>query len=143
MFSSWGRWLLLLLGVVVVAGYLGFVSWGGVDEAVQWLASQGDNRGALQDPVARRGESYLVVLSFLFLTPVAGLIGAFLFVFVLMIVAGMLRPIGHALHLPNWAFMALLACGLAGVAYVKTDLWLPWVVWMSGLIANAFLSVAR
>lgn len=140
---SWGRGLLLLLGASVLAVYLGFVSWGPVDEAIQWLATKADGRGTLEDPVARRGESYLVVISFLFLTPVAGLIALFLFVFVLMVLAGMLSPVGRVLRLPNWAFMVLLTCGLAGIAYAKTEMWLPWVVWMSGLVANAFLSLAQ
>ncbi len=139
---GWGRRLLLLLGGLILATYFGLLSWGGVDEAVQWLASKAGASGSFRDPVAGRGEAYVIVMAFLFLTPLAILVALFLLVFVVVVLAGTLRPVGRMLGLPQWALMVLVTGVLAGVGYAKTAVWLPWALRVSGIVVHAFLSLA-
>jgi hypothetical protein len=37
--------------------------------------------------------------------------------------------------------MTLVVGGLGGLAYLEGEVWIPWGLWMVGLVASAFLSV--
>lgn len=142
-FSSWGwgRWLLLLLGILILATYLAVRSVGGVPEALQWLEAKSGAGGVFQQPGSVRGEGFFVLLAFLLLMPFATLVGVFLALFVLVVLAGTLAPVGRLLGLPNWALTTLVGAGLAGLAYAEHGVWLPWALWAVGVVASAFLSV--
>lgn len=140
---GWGRSLLLLLGALVLATYLGLLSSGRIEEAIRWLAARSGTGGAFREPGAGRLEGLFVIISFLLLTPIAALGALFLLVFVVMFLAGTLGPIARVLGMPKWLFMGLLVAGLGGVAYAKSEAWWPWLLWVSGVVAQAFLSVTQ
>ncbi len=138
---GWGRWSLLLVGVLVLATYLGVLWLGGVQGALQWLEAKSAAGGTFQRPGAVRGEGFFVLLAFMLLAPVAAAVALLLVLFVLMVLAGTLAPIGRLLRLPNWLLMTLAVGGLGGLAYTEREMWVPWGLWMVGLFASAFLSV--
>ena len=138
---GWGRWLLLLLGILVVAAYFGLLAGGRLEESVQWLAGKGGAEGSFKELGSGRGEAMFIVMAFLFLTPVAVLGGLFLVVFVLVVLAGTLHPVARILGLPQWSMVGVVALALAGVAYANLEGWLPELLRVSGIIAQAFLSV--
>ncbi|MEK7363037.1 MAG: hypothetical protein AAB016_03605 [candidate division NC10 bacterium] len=142
-FSSWGwgRWSLLLLGVLILATYLGVLWLGGVQGALQWLEAKSGAGDAFQRPGAVRGEGFFVLLAFMLLAPFATVVALLLVLFVLVVLAGTLAPVGRLLGLPNWVLMTLAVGGLGGLAYAEREVWVPWGLWMVGLFASAFLSV--
>ncbi len=142
-FSSWGwgRWLLLVLGVLILATYLAVLSAGGVREALQWLEAKSGARGSFQQPGSVRGEGFFVLLAFLLLMPLFVLVALFLVLFVMVVLAGTLAPVGRLVGLPNWVLNALIAVGLAALAYAESVVWFPWALWGAGVVASAFLSV--
>ncbi|MEK6666056.1 MAG: hypothetical protein AABZ20_06505 [candidate division NC10 bacterium] len=142
-FSSWGwgRWSLLLLGVLILATYLGVLWLGGVQGALQWLEAKSGAGDIFQRPGAIRGEGFFVLLAFMLLAPFATLVALLLVLFVLVVLAGTLAPVGRLLGLPNWVLMTLAVGGLGGLAYAEREVWVPWGLWMVGLFASAFLSV--
>lgn len=142
-FSSWGwgRWSLLLLGVLILATYLGVLWLGGVQGALQWLEVKSGAGDTFQRPGAIRGEGFFVLLAFMLLAPFATLVALLLVLFVLVVLAGTLAPVGRLLGLPNWVLMTLAVGGLGGLAYAEREVWVPWGLWMVGLFASAFLSV--
>lgn len=140
---GWGRWLLLLVGVLFLASYLGWLSWGPVEDALRRLAIRPGVPEVFRDIGVGRAEALFVLLSFLVLTPFATLVGLFLFVFLLMILVGTLGPLWRLLGLPQWTLVGLLLVILGGAAYARSALWLPWVLWLSGLVAQAYFSVTQ
>ena len=138
---GWGRWSLLLLGLLVLATYLGVLWLGGVPAALRWLETKSGAGGTFQQPGAVRGEGFFVLLAFMLLTPLAAAVALLLVLFVLMVLAGTVAPIGRLLHLPNWVLMTLVVGGLGGLAYAEREMWIPWGLWMLGVFASAFLSV--
>ncbi len=138
---GWGRWSLLLLGVLMLATYLGVLSLGGVQGTLQWLEAKSGAGDTFQRPGAIRGEGFFVLLAFMLLAPVAVLVALLLILFVLVVLAGTLAPVGRLLGLPNWVLMTLVVGGLGGLAYAERAVWAPWGLWMVGLFASAFLSV--
>lgn len=142
-FSSWGwgRWSLLLLGVLILATYLGVLWLGGVQGALQWLEAKSGAGDTFQRPGAIRGEGFFVLLAFMLLAPFATVVALLLVLFVLVVLAGTLAPVGRLLGLPNWVLMTLAVGGLGGLAYAEREVWVPWGLWMVGLFASAFLSV--
>jgi len=142
-FSSWGwgRWSLLLLGVLILATYLGVLWLGGVQGALQWLEAKSGAGDTFQRPGAIRGEGFFVLLAFMLLAPFATVVALLLVLFVLVVLAGTLAPVGRLLGLPNWVLMTLAVGGLGSLAYAEREVWVPWGLWMVGLFASAFLSV--
>ena len=138
---GWGRWSLLLLGVLILATYLGVLWLGGVQGALEWLQAQSGAGDTFQRPGAVRGEGFFVLLAFMLLGPVAALVALLLGLFVLVVLAGTLAPVGRLLGVPNWILMTLVVGGLGGLAYLEGEVWIPWGLWMVGLVASAFLSV--
>src|SRR3990172_5210400 len=70
---GWGRWSLLLLGVLILATYLGVLWLGGVQGALEWLQAQSGAGDTFQRPGAVRGEGFFVLLAFMLLAPFAAL----------------------------------------------------------------------
>ncbi len=125
----------------MLATYLGVLWLGGVQGALQWLEAKSAASGTFQRPGAVRGEGFFVLLAFMLLAPVAAAVALLLVLFVLMVLAGTLAPVGRLLGLPNWVLMTLVVGGLGGLAYTEREMWVPWGLWMVGLFASAFLSV--
>ena len=121
--------------------YLGVLSLGGVQGTLQWLEAKSSAGDTFQRPGAVRGEGFFVLLAFMLLAPVAAAVALLLVLFVLMVLAGTLAPVGRLLGLPNWVLMTLVVGGLGGLAYTEREVWAPWGLWMVGLFASAFLSV--
>jgi hypothetical protein len=129
------------LGVLILATYLGVLWLGGVQGALQWLEAKSGAGDTFQRPGAIRGEGFFVLLAFMLLAPFATVVALLLVLFVLMVLAGTLAPVGRLLGLPNWVLMTLAVGGLGGLAYAEREVWVPWGLWMVGLFASAFLSV--
>ncbi|MBI3031418.1 MAG: hypothetical protein HYY64_18110 [Candidatus Rokubacteria bacterium] len=138
---GWGRWSLLLLGVLILATYLGVLWLGGVQGALDWLQAQSGAGDPFQRPGTLRGEGFFVLLAFMLLAPFAAIVALLLILFVLLVLAGTLAPVGRLLGLPNWVLMVLAVGGLGGLAYVGREVWAPWGLWTVGLVVSAFLSV--
>lgn len=138
---GWGRWLLLLMGVLILATYIAVSLLGGVPEALQWLEAKSGAGGTFQQPGAIRGEGFFILLAFLLLTPLAVLVVLFLVLFVLVVLAGTLAPVGRLLGLPNWVLTTFVAVAVGGLAYAGHEVWVPWGLSLVGLFASAFLNV--
>lgn len=139
---GWGRWLLVLLGALFLGSYLGWFSWGPVEETIRRLAIRPGVPEILRDSSVARPEALFILLSFLLVTPIAGLIAVFLFVFLLVILAGTLGPVWRMFGLPYWSLVVLLLVVLTGAAYAKNAVWLPWVQRLAGVVAQAYLNMA-
>lgn len=138
---GWGRWLLLVMGILLLATFIGVRWLGGVPEALRWLEMKTGASGTFEQPGSVRGEGFFVLLAFLLLAPVGILVVLFLALFVLVVLVGTLAPVGRVLGLPNWVLTTLVAVGLGGLAYAKHEVWIPWGLSLVGLFASAFLSV--
>ena len=127
----WTQWLLLLVGPLFLASYLGLLSWEPVQEAIKQLASY--------SPGLARAEGILGLVSLLLLTPLVGVVALFLLLFVWVVLAGILGPVGRILGLPNWAFFLLVATASAGAVYANSEAWVPWSLQVFDRIATAYL----
>lgn len=139
--ASWGltHWLLLVAGLLLLASYVRLVSWGQVEAAIHDLAEQPSVQEAYQDPATGRAAALFVVFSFLLLTPFSVLGALFVLVFAVWIFSAILGSIGRHVGIPEWAVKSVVVVGLAGMAYAKSPLWLPWGLRALGLVARAYL----
>ncbi|MBI3030488.1 MAG: hypothetical protein HYY64_13355 [Candidatus Rokubacteria bacterium] len=127
----WSQWLLFLVGPMFLATYLGLLSWDPVEEAIRQFS--------MEPPGLARGEGLLGLVSLLLLTPIVAVVALFLLLFVWVVLAGTLGPIGRMLGLPDWALLLLVASASAGLVYANSGTWLPWSLEFFERIANAYL----
>ena len=134
----WRHWILLALCVAFLASYLGFISWGKVEQALERLADQPSVRERLASPIGR-GEAIVTSFMFVLLTPVALAAAGGIVAFVAAVVAGLLRTVVPVRDLPDWLFASTAYVALGVAAWIERGLWLDAVWEFVGLIARALL----
>ena len=145
-FMTWGwrSWLLLVLAAAAVAGYFGAVPT--VERALELptapavvarLASQPTVVQSFSEPVYGRMDAWMAIFLFVFLSPLALILGVTILLLFLFALAGTLGPV------LGGEKMAMLLIEIAsGVAIIVTRAtWLPHVLYFLGLIARAYVVV--
>lgn len=138
---SWVRShkLVVLLGAAILATHFQLVTWGRVEEMINRLAAQPGVAEVLRSgDEETRVEAFLILFAFLLLSPMAAAAGSGVVLLGFAILAGLLAPVGHFLRIPGVVLDTLLAVALGALAYARQDLWLPWLLWMLGLVARAY-----
>lgn len=145
---SWVKWLLLLVGALLLMSLWRQTRLGRAEELVQWLANQPGLADKFQDRSYRTPESLFILLAFLLLTPLVGLLAFLLLQFASTIGEGVLESIGSLFGLrareSRARFLVVRATMFAavlGILYSGSDMWLPRVQWLLGLVARAYLAV--
>jgi hypothetical protein len=141
MLGSWGwsNWMLFILAAVVVAAYLGVLA--PVQERLEHLALvQAVNQPAVQEwfkDDGGRADAFMVVLLFMFLSPLALFMAVTLVIFLLSALSTALGPVMGG---EKVAMLVLEVVG-AGAVYVERDVWLPHALYFLGLLARAYIVI--
>src|SRR5207244_12309084 len=98
------HWVLLGLSVLFLLTYSGFVSWGKVELALEYLADQPAVRQRFATPIGR-GEAIVTAFMFVLLTPLALAAAGGVVAFVGAIGAGIIRMFVPFRQLPDWFFL--------------------------------------
>src|SRR2546428_9109656 len=132
------HWILLGVSVLFLASYSGFVSWGKVAQALEYLADQPAVRQRFATPIGR-GEAIVTSFMFVLLTPLALAAAGGVVAFIAAIVAGILRMLMPLRDLPDWVFVGVAYVGIVIGVWLARDLWIGPVWELLGLIAKAIL----
>ena len=132
------HWILLGVSVLFLASYSGFVSWGKVAQALEYLADQPAVRERFATPIGR-GEAIVTSFMFVLLTPLALAAAGGVVAFLGAIGAGILRMIIPFRDLPQSIFLGTAYLGIAIAVWLLRDLWIGPVWEFVGLIAKAIL----
>ena len=132
------HWILLGVSVLFLASYSGFVSWGKVAQALEYLADQPAVRQRFATPIGR-GEAIVTSFMFVLLTPLALAAAAVVIAFIGAIGAGILRTVLPLRDLPDWIFLGSAYVGVGIVLWVLRALWVGPAWEFLGLIAKAIL----
>jgi len=132
------HWILLGISVLFLLTYSGFVSWGKVALALEYLADQPAVRQRFATPIGR-GEAIVTSFMFVLLTPLALAAAGGVVAFIAAIVAGILRMLMPLRDLPDWVFVSVAYVGIGIGGWLARDLWIGPVWELLGLIAKAIL----
>jgi hypothetical protein len=132
------HWVVLGVCVLFLASYGGFVSWGKVAQALEYLADQPAVRERFATPIGR-GEAIVTSFMFLLLTPLALAAAGGIVAFVGAIGAGILRTLLPLRDLPDWIFLGAAYVGVAITVWLLRGLWVGPAWEFVGLIAKAIL----
>lgn len=145
---SWVTWLLLLVGVLFLTGLWRQIPFERAEAIVQGLANEPGLADKFQDRSYRSSEALFVLLAFLLLTPLVALLAFLLLQFVSTIGEGVLESMGNLFGLrareSKVRFLAVrgvILVALTGIVYSASEVWLPRVLWLLGLVARAYLAV--
>ena len=130
------HWILLGISVLFLLTYSGFVSWGKVALALEYLADQPAVRQRFATPIGR-GEAIVTSFMFVLLTPLALAAAGGVVAFIAAIVAGILRMLMPLRDLPDWVFVGVAYVGIVIGVWLARDLWIGPVWEFVGLIAKA------
>lgn len=128
------QWVVLVGALLYATIYLGLLDLRGI---AAWLASRPEVSRAFADPNFGRADALILVFSTLFLGPLALFIALMGLVFVLAVFGGFLLPIVRWFRLPDWIATAAVLSGVAVVAWLQAEMWLPRSLWFMGLLARA------
>jgi hypothetical protein len=135
------RWLpsaaLVLVALGWTAWYFGLLE--PVYRLIVLLASQPETWDAFRDPQSGRTDALLMMVSFFMLTPIVLFIVLLALVFVLIVLLLLTEPFFRLLSLPSWLCVPIVLIGSAYAAWVVRGLWLPQVLYVLGLAAQAGL----
>jgi len=132
------HWIFLGLCVLFLASYTGFISWGKVAEALEYLADQPAVRQRFATPIGR-GEAIVTSFMFVLLTPLALAAAAGLLAFLGAIGAGILRSIVPVRDLPDWIFLGSAYTAIVITIFLLRSLWTGPAMEVVGLVAKAIL----
>ncbi len=135
--NRWVRWLVILLGLGVIASYLGLFA--PLENWLISLANRPDTAKAFSDPHTGRTDALLVLVSFFLLTPILMGIGLLGVVFVLIVFLLLCEPVLRLFRLPLWLAVPVVLVGSVSVAYTMRAAWLPDALYVLGLTARAGL----
>jgi hypothetical protein len=128
------QWVVLAGALLYATIYLGVLDLRGIAAS---LASRPEVARAFNDPDFGRADALILVFSTLFLGPLALFLGLLALIFVLAVFGGFLLPIVRWFRMPDWIATATVLSGVAVVAWMQSDLWLPRSLWFMGLLARA------
>src|SRR2546430_10349223 len=116
------HWILLGVSVLFLASYSGFVRWGKVAQALEYLADQPAVRERFATPIGR-GEAIVTSFMFVLLTPLALAAAAGVIAFIGAIGAGILRTILPLRDLRDWVFITAAYVAIATAAWFLPGFW--------------------
>src|SRR5881296_4759285 len=116
------HWVLLGFSVLFLLTYSGFVSWGKVELALEYLADQPAVRERFATPIGR-GEAIVTSFMFVLLTPLALAAAAGVIAFIGAIGAGILRTVLPLRDLPDWVFVSVAYVGIGIGGWLLRGLW--------------------
>src|SRR5438093_11092180 len=108
------HWVLLGFSVLFLLTYSGFVSWGKVELALEYLADQPAVRQRFATPIGR-GEAIVTSFMFVLLTPLALAAAGGVVAFIAAIVAGILRMLMPLRDLPDGVLVGVASVGIVTV----------------------------
>lgn len=132
------HWIFFGVCVLFLASYGGFVSWGKVAQALEYLADQPAVRERFATPIGR-GEAIVTSFMFVLLTPLALAAAGGIVAFVGAIGAGILRTVLPLRDLPDWIFLSSAYIGVIIAGWLLRGLWVGPAWEFVGLIAKAIL----
>jgi len=132
------HWIFLGLCVFFLASYTGFISWGKVAQALEYLADQPAVRERFATPIGR-GEAIVTSFMFVLLTPLALAATAGLLAFLGAIGAGILRTMVPVRDLPDWIFLGSAYTAIVITIFLLRGLWTGAAMEVVGLVAKAIL----
>lgn len=135
------RWVPLVALVLVALGWIAwyFDFFAPLYGLIVWLASQPDTWEAFRDQATGRTDALLMLVSFCLLTPIVLFILLLGLVFVLIVLLLLTEPFFRVLRLPSWLCVPIVLIGSAYAGYIVRALWLPQVLYVLGLAAQAGL----
>jgi hypothetical protein len=101
------------------------------------MANRPEVSNAFSEPHFGRADAIILVFSTLFLGPLALAIGLLALVFVLAVCGGFLLPVVRWFRMPDWIATVTVMVGVAAVAWVESEAWVPRSIWFIGLLARA------
>jgi hypothetical protein len=128
------HWMILLGAIAYAVIYLGLFDLRG---AASYLANRPEVSQAFTEPHFGRADAIILVFSTLFLGPLALAIGLLALVFVLAVFGGFLLPVVRWFRMPDWIATVTVMVGVAAVAWVESEAWVPRSIWFIGLLARA------
>ena len=128
------QWVVLAGALLYATIYLGVLDLRGIAAS---LASRPEVARAFNDPDFGRADALILVFSTLFLGPLALFLALLALIFVLAVFGGFLLPVVRWFRMPDWIATATVLTGVAVVAWMQSDLWLPRSLWFLGLLARA------
>ncbi len=132
------HWVLLVTSFIFLLTYGGFISWGKVAQALEYLADQPAVRERFATPIGR-GEAIVTSFMFVLLTPLALAAAGGIVAFIGAIGAGILRTFMPMRDLPDWVFLGVSYIGIGFGVWLARDWWIEPVWELLGLIAKAIL----
>jgi hypothetical protein len=137
--APWSTRLLIVLGTWAFATYnVGLLSWGAVQEMIVRLANQ-PGVDVFEAPPPGITSAGLVLAFFLLLTPVLGVIVLVMIWAWSSFVEELFKPFGRRKILPDWLLMLPFVAGFSALAYAANSVWLPWFLWVLGVVARAYV----
>ena len=128
------QWLVLFGAMLYASIYMGVLDLRGM---AAWLANRPEVSRAFSDPHFGRADAFILLFSTLFLGPLALFLALLALLFVLAVFGGFLLPIVRWFRMPDWVATAGVLSGIAGAAWVYSELWVPRSLWFLGLLARA------
>lgn len=129
----WKRWLMAIVVLSLLAGW--YVGTSAVARSyINWLAGQPSVQTAF-DEEGGSTDALIVLITFMFLTPVAASIILMLVVFIVKVFELVL----FRLHLPEWTSTPVVLLVLGFASYTVREAWLPHSLYALGLLARAYL----
>ncbi len=135
-YSRTWQWFFLLIAVVCVCGYLGWLP--PVEEITGWLAEQPHVKSVFPDSLEGRAEALWFVFEFTLLSPFIALVASVALWFVVLALSGVLEPVVRGLRLPAWTATAVVLFAGSVTAYVERDLWVPGSLYILGVVVRAY-----
>jgi hypothetical protein len=137
--APWPTRLLIVLGTWAFATYnVGLLSWGAVQEMIVRLANQ-PGVDVFEAPPPGITSAGLVLAFFLLLTPVLGVVVLVMIWAWSAFVEELFKPFGRRKILPDWLLMLPFVAGFSALAYAANSVWLPWFLWVLGVVARAYV----
>jgi hypothetical protein len=136
---SWTNRLIIVLGGWAAGTYsLGLLSWAAIQTMIVRLADQ-PGVDVFAPPPPGVTDAGLVLAFAVLLAPVLGLVLLVLVWAWSAFAQEMFRPVTRGGVVPAWLVTAPFVAALVGVAYVGTPVWMPWCLWVLGVIARAYM----
>jgi hypothetical protein len=135
--NRWVRWLVILLGLGVIASYLGLFE--PVERWLIALANRPETAKAFSDPHTGRTDALLVLVSFFLLTPILTGIVLLGVIFVMIVFLLLCEPVFRLFRLPLWLAVPVVLVSSLSVVYTMRAAWLPDALYVLGLTARAGL----
>src|SRR5882762_11966397 len=132
------HWILLGVSVLFLLTYSGFISWGKVELALEYLADQPAVRQRFATPIGR-GEAIVTSFMFVLLTPLALAAAGGIIAFIGAIGAGILRAVLPLRDVQDWIFLSVAYVGVFIGLWLARGLWIGPAYEFIGLIAKAIL----